>query len=429
MAQPTTTTGVARGVAGGLAVAVLAVVTMVAVAALGLSLLGATAVGSVWPMSVALVALATGGPVGLSGALGSGLGGLGGRGFGAGGLGGLISAQRLGGLDGTVRGMPLGVTAAGIAVIVVTLEVLRRRGGGDRRGGVARAASVGVFFPLLVGVLALAGRGTIGIGDRATVGYRTEAASAFVGACVVVLAALGLCWLLSRYAVARGVVAVVSTIMLAGTVLGCLVALWAGARVAGVALLAAPNVLVIAAAIGMGVSFSAGVTGLPASVPLSSRLPAIDLSERALAGSGRHGHLVPTLIVVLVLLAVGVLVAARTRGAGRPLCRIGLIAVWFGAVMAVVAPVGTALAAISVQAGITVLGFRLGVVGIAVHAVTARAAVAGLVYGGAAGGLGGALWLGVTRLGTAGHGAAGYGAARYRIPKRGWSHGTAPRRR
>ena len=419
---------VLRDVVVGLGTVGLALAGMAGVAALGLWLVGAAAAGPLLQMTIALVSLAAGGSVGLSGAVTANPAGAV-TANPAGIAGGRFGGGRFGGLDATVDVMPLGVTACGVLVIVVALLLAARRAasgasGASQRAVLTRVATVAVAFPLAAGLLASFGHGAIAAGALVTVDFRVSVASTVAGAAGWIVTLLGLCWLAvpgtgspavrTRWPAVSAVLLVFGGLAVAVLVGGCLIAPWAGARVAGAALLGAPNAVFVAVPNGVGVPFTIGVEGAGAAGWLSNRLPGGHRSVGALSGLAHPLRLAPVLIAAVVLLVVAVLAAARTpRNRGGTLRWAALIALRLGAVMAVAIPAITALAGFSVRAGFTIFGFRLAGFTMAVRGDLGRAVAAGLVAGAVFGFLGSLLW--------------GW-AARYRMARR-WSHGAAAGRR
>ncbi|TDC71975.1 streptophobe family protein [Streptomyces hainanensis] len=150
----------------GAAAALCAVAAMAAVSALALVLLGAGSVGSLWPLTMAVTAMAVGGSVraeatgsGAAGSTDSGLGALFG---GGGGLGPSLS--------GAVQVVPLGVTLVGAVVLWLAFARRPRSRRLDAGEWAARAAGACAAGVLALAVVAALGRGEITVPDSATSG-------------------------------------------------------------------------------------------------------------------------------------------------------------------------------------------------------------------------------------------------------------------
>ncbi|MEU3337728.1 streptophobe family protein [Streptomyces sp. NPDC006668] len=169
---PVRMTGPWRNALEGAASAVCAVVAMAAVSALALGLLGAGSYGSLWPLTMAVTAMAVGGPVAADPAASPDTGGMGGLaslfGGGGGGLGPSMS--------GSADVMPLGVTLVGAIVLWVAFSW--RLSHGRRRvrltGGAlaVRAAGAGTAALVVLMIVAALARGTVTLPASATAGMR-----------------------------------------------------------------------------------------------------------------------------------------------------------------------------------------------------------------------------------------------------------------
>lgn len=352
--EPVRCAGALRNAAEG-ALAVLAALAVMAVAALA-GLLALDAGDRAFPPRLlpAVLSMAVGGPVGLvSDAAGGGWPG-----------------GRLGiGLEGRVAAVPLTLTFLG-AVVLGTgfFRPLRRRG---RPGGellLARAAGALTAVLLSVPALAALGHGTaelpVGVtgrlrgGDTGTalgrpggggalssIGFRTEVlpttCTALLGVVVLLLLgcvvarrtslpkplALGrgrLQWLPAASALI-GVLTAVGCLSLVFGVLAAAIALTGQeepARVAGVLLLAGPNLIVVLLSSGLGASWTAGtqreqadgggligaLLGARGSGGTTDRV--LPLDDRTVAGAPLW--LLGLLVLLAVLLLTGYLTAART---------------------------------------------------------------------------------------------------------------------
>lgn len=430
--------------AGGVLLSSVAAVSwsllgMAGVAALGLHLLGADAAGRLGPLTAAAVALGVGGKVvpagdveifGLEGAkaeaaidivpLGVSL---------VGALllayvflrslrsAGMIGAGQLAARVGTVVALYTaalgGLAWAGSSTVTINGDSL----GLDRATGGAEDALRDRFGD---------GLGDIGGGllDRADqfadakveVGFRVEAAPTLVAGALFALVVLLIALAASRRTplppgrfgdvLHRGLRPAASALvaMLLTAVAAALAAAVYGAlaggdpeRVAGGALLGAPNGAWLAVPLGLMVAWRGSVTG-----QLGGLLP--DPVGELLGGGGEKTLGVSELAALdsrvwllpvavgLMLLTAGILTAARTprrgAGAGRFALRCAL---WLGLATGVALPLLVALTGVSADAGLSVMGIDAVGAGVELHGSTAGAAGLGLLWGAAAGLIGGLL--------------------------------------
>ncbi|WP_327131533.1 streptophobe family protein [Streptomyces sp. NBC_01343] len=381
-------------VVSGVAATGWALVTMAAVAALGLRLLGADAAGgSLGAMTAAVVVLAIGGTVTPSG-----------------------DVPVLGitgpGAQSSLDVMPLGVGLAG-ALVLARIFLRSIRTGAPRGELAARAASVAVLLVAAAGGLARAGRDVVtldgprlpvtppakvvvpGIGDvggllpdrvgdlvetRARVGFSVESGPTLLGAGVWVLAVLAVALLASRrgpaaFARLRPAVSALVTALLLAVAAGLGAAVWAAAgdehpgRVLGAALLGAPNGAWTGVLLGFLVPFDGRATGTPGRLlpdPLDDLLgaPAPVTVSRLAEYDGR----------------IWLLVA----GAGLLLLCAGVLSVATGVALAVLA----LLTGVSVDGSLSVLGVDAVDAGVELRGDALYALLLGAAWGAAAGGAG-----------------------------------------
>ncbi|MCC0098910.1 streptophobe family protein [Streptomyces flavotricini] len=397
-------------VVSGVAATGWALVTMAAVAALGLRLLGADAAGgSLGAMTAAVVVLAIGGTVTPSGDV-SVLG---------------ITGP---GAQSSLDVMPLGVGLAG-ALVLARIFLRSIRTGAPRGELAARAASVAVLLVAAAGGLARAGRDVVtldgarlpgtppakvvpGIGDlggllpdrvgdlvetRARVGFSVESGPTLLGAGVWVLAVLAVALLASRrgpaaFARLRPAVSALVTALLLAVAAGLGAAVWAAAgdehpgRVLGAALLGAPNGAWTGVLLGLLVPFDGRATGTPGRLlpdPLDDLLgaPAPVTVSRLAEYDGRIWLLVAG--AGLLLLCAGVLAAVRTPGRAVAACAARLSAAT-GVALAVLA----LLTGVSVDGSLSVLGADAVHAGVELRGDALYALLLGAAWGAAAGGAG-----------------------------------------
>ncbi|MFE5260433.1 streptophobe family protein [Streptomyces coelicoflavus] len=415
-----------------------ALIGMAGTAALGLRLLDADAAGSLGPMTAAVVALGAGGSVAPAGDVS---------------VFGLEGAQA----HAAVEITPLGVSLVGAlflsffflrslraaGVVVAPAELL------------ARAGSVIVLFVAMTGGLAWAGHdlitidgaslglddlrggggdggleipglgevGDIGgllpdrVGDladaRVAVGFGVETAPTLLGGLVWSAGVLLVAMLASRrtplprgweavHRVVRPAVSALVTVALTAVAAGCAAAAWAAIgddhprRIAGAALLGAPNGVWLGVPIGLFVPWDGRATGA-----LTGVLPA-PLDD--LLGSGTEdpvtlGRLAELdgrvwllgVAAALLMLLAGVLTAVRTPvgpGDARPLVFAGRCALRLGIATAVTLPLSARLTEVSVGATLSVLGIDAFGAGIDLHGHLGAALLLGAVWGAGAGAAG-----------------------------------------
>ncbi|MBC3844398.1 hypothetical protein GXW82_42375 [Streptacidiphilus sp. 4-A2] len=431
--RPAGALGRRRGVVTGAVLAAVsaswAFAAMAAVAALGAHLLGLDRYAALGPVTAALVALAVGGTVTPSGQLS---------------LLGLGTANG----QGAVGIMPLGVSFVGALVLgLLFVRPLRRLPVLDPPVLLARIGGVLAAYLVLLWVVAWSGNGTVTIelnsligsgggsgsgggllgGLSGLLGSALGAGHPEVGFRVELLPTLGLGLLwalvvlaialtasrrvplphqqrLLRQAVRPAVSAVVTTVVvavLAGAVSGTVVGLrgHGGARTIGGVLLGTPNGVFLGVPLGMGLPLDGKATG-----PLAGLLPA-PVNQLLKGGSGQsitlsrlaaqdgRVWLLPV-AVALLLLAAGVLTAARTPGPARPESALREAAgtgLRLGVALAATVPLLLALGQVSVGANLSVFGFSAVGAELDVSGNLALGAALGLVEGAVFGLLGGLL--------------------------------------
>ncbi|MGW0886062.1 streptophobe family protein [Streptomyces sp. NPDC002671] len=439
-----------------------ALIGMAGTAALGLHLLRADSAGSLGPMTAAVVALGAGGSVSPSGD---------------------VSAFGLKGAEAhaAVEITPLGVSLVGAlllswfflrslrtaGVVVVPAELL------------ARAGAVVVLFVAMTAGLAWAGHdvitidgGSLGLGDlpgggggkggglhlpglgdvggllpdrighlihaRAAVGFTVDTAPTVLGGLGWSAGVLLLALLASRrtllppgwdavHRVVRPAVSAFVTVLLTAVAAGLAAAAYAAIgdehprRIAGAALLGAPNGVWLGVPLGLFVPWDGRATGA-----LSTLLPH-PLDQLLDAHSGRPvtlGRLAGLdgrvwllgVAAVLVMVLAGVLTAVRTPpapGSCGAAAFAGRCALRLGAATALALPLLAWLTDVSVDASLSVLGFDAFGAGIALHGHLTTALLLGAAWGAGAGATGALLarWAGAAPSG-AGVGAAGPGQMR-----------------
>ncbi|MGV9572990.1 streptophobe family protein, partial [Streptomyces nigra] len=336
-----------------------ALIGMAGTAALGLHLLGADETAALGPMSAAVVALGVGGSVTPSGDVSA---------F------GLTGAEAATAVDVT----PLGVGLVG-ALLLAWLFLRSLRAAGDVIAPselLARAGTVVALFVAMLGGLAWAGHDVVtidggalglddvpgagggvevpGLGDiggllpdrigdlvgaEAAVGFTVDTAPTLLGGLAWCVGVLLIALLASRrtplprgwdavHRVVRPAVSALVTVLLVAVAAGFAAAAWAAVgddhpkRIAGAALLGAPNGVWLGVPIGLFVPFDGRATG-----PLTRLLPdplddlLTDATDRSVTLSrlaeldGRVWLL--GVAAALMMLLAGVLTAARTPVAGR----------------------------------------------------------------------------------------------------------------
>lgn len=354
-----------REVARALSAVAAAYAAMGVTAAAGLLLLGADGADGVGRLTMATVTMAGGGRVGATGELPQ-------------------APARLpaASLHAAVDVMPLGVSLAGALVLVIAL----RRPAASLSALLVRLATVAVTFPIVLTLAAFAGHGRLALGrpcvrgpyglsgcaddgralaNGITLDYHADAGRTLLGGLVWVLVMLALVALLQCRPDARhirlpaalswirtAVSVSASVIPCAATAACLLVAVGHGPKVAGAAVLLAPNAAFAAFGVGIGVPWSAA-----RSTPAGSQ-------DTSLAGIA-HGSawLLPVAFSVTVLLVIGVLTAARTpvpAGAAWRRLRAGRLGLPVGILSAGM----TAAAGASAHLGVSVFGFAITVLGL-----------------------------------------------------------------
>jgi hypothetical protein len=411
-----------------------ALIGMAGVAALGLHLLGADAAGSLGTMTAAVVALAAGGSVTPSGDVSA---------F------GLEGAQA----DTALQITPLGVSLVG-ALLLSWFFLRSLRGAGVVIGPaelLARAGAVVALFVAMLGGLAWAGHDVItidggslgldslpggglpdevdvpGLGDiggllpdrlgdladaNAEVGFTVETVPTLLGGLGWVLGVLVIALLASpRTPLPRGLTAVhrlvrpaasaLVTVLLVAVLAGLSAAAYAAIgddnpkRIAGAALVGAPNGVWLGIPIGLFVPWDGSASG-----PLVQFLP--DPLDKLLSTSsdqsvslGRLAELdnrvwLLGVAAALMMLYAGVLTAVRTpfvreRGvlgfAGRCALRLGIVT-------ALAMPLLAWLTDVSVDASMAVLGIDAFDAGIELHGHLGMALLLGALWGVGAGAVG-----------------------------------------
>ncbi|MFH9006979.1 streptophobe family protein [Streptomyces afghaniensis] len=446
-----------------------ALIGMAGTAALGLRLLEADTAGSLGPMTAAVVALGAGGSVTPSGDVSA---------F------GLTGAEA----DTAIEITPLGVSLVG-AVLLSYFFLRSLRAAGvviSPAELLARAGAVVTLFVAMLGGLAWAGHDVItidggalglddltgggggdgleipGLGDiggllpdrigdlvdaQAAVGFTVDTAPTLLGGLGWSAGILVIALLASRrtplprgweavHRVVRPAVSAVVTVLLVAVAAGLAAAAYAAAgddhprRIAGAALLGAPNGVWLGVPIGLLVPWDGRATGELARLlpdPLDDLLAVRSdqpVTLGRLAELDGRVWLLGVAAALMVLLA-GVLAAARTpvpgpadvRGAGA-LGFAGRCALRLGVVTAPALPLLAWLTEVSVTASLSVLAFDAFGAGIELHGHLGMALLLGAVWGAGAGAVGALLaWAsGVAgRSATAlarGEGAAGPGASR-----------------
>ncbi|MFF0792042.1 streptophobe family protein [Streptomyces spiralis] len=438
---------------------------MAATAALGLHLLGADSAGSLGPMTAAVVALGAGGAVTPSGDVS---------------VFGLKGAAA----HTAIQITPLGVSLVGALLLSwFFLRSLRAAGVVIAPAELlARAGTVVALFVAMLGGLAWAGHDVVtidgaslglgrlpgggsgggsgglsipGLGDlgdiggllpdnigklidaKAAVGFRVDTAPTLLGGLGWATGILLIALLASRrtplprgwaavHRVVRPAVSALVTVLLTAVVAGLAAAAYAAAgdphprRIAGAALLGAPNGVWLGVPVGLFVPWDGRATGVLATLlpdPLDRLLDADSdrpVTLARLADLDGRVWLLGVAAALMMLLA-GVLTAVRTavapaghaagaaareRGtlgfAGRCALRLGLVT-------AVALPLLAWLTDVSVNASLSVLGVDAFGAGIELHGHVGTALLLGAVWGAGAGAVGA---LSATATGVAGRRAA-----------------------
>lgn len=464
----------------GIAAVSWALIGMTGVAALGLHLLGADAVGSLGPMTAAVVALGAGGSVTPTGD---------------------VSVFGLDGAEATtaVTLTPLGVGLVG-ALLLAWFFLRSLRGAGAVLAPAelfARAGVVLALFTAMLGGLAWAGHSVVtldgsdtgledmpagdrlgdldipGLGDlggllpdrlgdladaEAQVGFSVDAAPTVLGGLGWCAGVLLIALLASRrtplppgwdavHRVVRPAVSALVTVLLVAVLAGLAAAAYAAIgddnprRIAGAALLGAPNGVWLGIPVGLLVPWDGSASGELAKVlphPLDDLLRVGREEPMTLSRLAELDGRVWLLGVAaaLMMLLAGVLTAVRTPFAGAgddrtggkpsgadgrgtgPLPFAGVCALRLGVATAVALPLLVLLTDVSVDASLTMFGFDAFGAGIELHGSLGAAVLLGTLWGavaGAAGGLAacatGAAGRRVAPLAEAGAGPGGRGSA------------------
>ncbi|MFC4467827.1 streptophobe family protein [Streptomyces xiangluensis] len=412
-----------------------ALIGMAGVAALGLRLLEADASGSLGTMTAAVVALGAGGSVTPSGD---------------------VSAFGLEGAEAetALQITPLGVSLVGALLLAwFFLRSLRGAGVVISPGELAaRAGAVVVLFVAMLGGLAWAGHDVItidggslgldqlpggglpddvevpGLGDiggllpdrlgdladaNAKVGFTVDTVPTLLGGAVWVLGVLLIALLASRrtplprgweavHRLVRPAASALVTVLLVAVLAGLAAAAYAAIsddhpkRIAGAALLGAPNGVWLGVPIGLFVPWDGSASGglvqfLPA--PLDELL---SLSSDQPATLGRLAELdgrvwLLGVATALMMLYAGVLTAVRTpfvRARGAVLGFAGRCALPLAIVTALALPLLAWLTEVSVNASLAVLGVDAFDAGIELHGQLGMAMLLGALWGAGAGAAG-----------------------------------------
>ncbi|WP_046501856.1 streptophobe family protein, partial [Streptomyces odonnellii] len=418
-----------------------ALMGMAGVAALGLRLLEADAAGSLGPMTAAVVVLGAGGSVTPSGDVAVyGLDGLEARTavdftpLGVGLTGALIlsffflrSLRRAG---ANVSVTELAVRAGTVAVLFVGLvgglawagrDVIAIDGNGLGLGRMPGLGGGGSG----IGGIEVPGLGKLGdvpglggllpdrVGDvvdaQAAVGFRVDIAESLTGALVWVLGVLAVALLVSGrtplphgWDRARRIVqpaaSALVTVMLVAVLAGLAAAGYAAIgddhprRIAGAALLAAPNGVWLGIPLGLFVPWDGSASGPPAAMlpdPLDKVLRPSGGEPLTVGGlaelDGRIWLLVAS--VAVMMLCAGVLAAVRTVRADPDAARrgaavfAGRCALRLGVITAVTLPVLVWLTEVSARASVSLLGMNAFEAGLELHGRGGTALLLGAVWG------------------------------------------------
>ncbi|MFD5365105.1 streptophobe family protein [Streptomyces tendae] len=417
-----------------------ALIGMAGAAALGLHLLDADAAGALGPMTAAVVALGAGGSVtpagdvssfGLKGAeahtaieitpLGVGL---------VGALflsffflrslraAGVVVAPaellaRVGAVVALFVAMTGGLAWAGHDVVTIdgaSLGLDDLPGGGDGGGGgleipgLGDVGDIGGLLPDRVGDL---------VDARAAVGFTVDTAPTLLGGLVWSAGVLLIALLASRrtplprgcealHRVVRPAVSALVTVALTAVAAGLAAAAWAAIgddhprRIAGAALLGAPNGVWLGVPLGLFVPWDGRATGALVGVLPA---PLDDLLASGAQGPVTLGRLAELdgrvwllgVAAALVMLLAGVLTAVRTPvgpGDTRPLVLAGRCALRLGVATAVTLPLLALLTEVSVDASLSVLGIDAFGAGIDLRGHLGAALLLGAAWGAGAGAAG-----------------------------------------
>ncbi|MFF0451031.1 streptophobe family protein [Streptomyces sp. NPDC004609] len=410
-----------------------ALMGMAGAAALGLRLLEADSAGALGPMTAAVVVLAVNGSVTPSGDVSA---------F------GLEGAEA----DTAVDIAPLGVGLLGALLLAYFFLRSLRRAGPFVSGTelAARAGAVVVVFVAMAGGLAWAGHDVItidgtelglgadtvpgiggggieipGLGDvggllpdrlgdlaaaKASVGFTVNTADSLAGAALWVLGVVVIALFAGRAPLPRALdsvrrrvrpaasalVSVLLLAVLAGYAAGAYAAIGDDhpRRIAGAALLGAPNGVWLGIPLGLFVPWDGRATGELAKVLPDPLDEFFRLSADEPATVGRLAELdgrvwLLAVAAAVMMLYAGVLAAVRTPVGGRGAAGFaGRCALRLGALTAVTLPLLVWLTDVSANASLSVLGFDAFGAGIELHGRPGPALVLGALWGAGAGGAG-----------------------------------------
>ncbi|MFI9582894.1 streptophobe family protein [Streptomyces sp. NPDC052236] len=419
---------------GSIAAVSWALVGMAGAAALGLHLLGADAAGALGPMTAAVVVLAVGGTVTPTGD---------------------VSAF---GLEGTQAQTAVDITPLGVGLIgalFLAYFFLRSlRGAGPYISATELAARVGgvvTLFVAMVGGLAWAGHDVItidgaalglddvgggggggvevpGVGDiggllpdrlgdlveaDAAVGFSVNTADSLAGALLWVLGVVAIALLTSRRTplprgavwetlrrTVRPAVSAIVSMLLVTVLAGYAAASYAAIgddhpkRIAGAALLGAPNGVWLGIPLGLFVPWDGEATGELAKLLPDPVDELLRVSEDEPVTVGRLAELdervwLLAIAAAVAMLYAGVLAASRTRSEGRGAFGFaGRCAVRLGVVTALTLPLLVWLTEVSADASLSVLGIDAVDAGIELRGRAGMALLLGAAWGAGAGGAG-----------------------------------------
>ncbi|KAF0648130.1 hypothetical protein K701_19650 [Streptomyces fradiae ATCC 10745 = DSM 40063] len=402
---------------GALLAVLAALAAMAATAALGLWAAGAADLpgGAFWRVVPAVVVMAAGGDVGLAGGAGA-----------------------LARTDAELTAMPLSVSLAGALVLAAGfLRPLRHRAVASAGELLARAAATAALWLAGLAVAASLARHTFTdllpadspadlLGDlldaSPSIGFRADVGSTLLYGLLWVAGVLLLALLVSRRAPlparllryqepVRPAASAMLSLLLAYVVLGLAVGLVVAATrghpadTFAVLLLGLPNLAWMALGLGIGASWEGRVEG-PFGLPMPQVLDQVlrgpedtTLDVRSLAAQdGRAWWLIP--VAALLLLAAAFTMAARSPARTRLWQHALHLAVAFAATLLVVIP----LTRLDARLGLSLLGiFEVEALGgrVSLHPHLWSAVGLALLWGAAAGALGGLLARRVRRPGVA----------------------------
>ncbi|MFC4889992.1 streptophobe family protein [Streptomyces beijiangensis] len=418
---------------GSIAAVSWALVGMAGTAALGLHLLGADAAARLGPMTAAVVVLAAGGSVSPSGD---------------------VSAFGLSGAEATtaLNVTPLGVALVGALLLAYFFLRSLRAAGATIPGSelVARVVSLAVLFIAMIGGLAWAGHDVVtidgsklgldnipgagGLGDKlpgglgdiggllpgkigdlvdakASVGFTVNTGQSLAGGACWVLGVMAIALLASRrtplparwgavHRTVRPAASALVAVLLVAVAAGLAAAAYAmigddhPKRIAGAALVGAPNGVWLGIPLGLFVPWDGRATGA-----LGKLLPhpiddLLKVSTDQPVTLGRLSELdgrvwLLAVATAVMMLYAGVLAAARTPTGGlSALGFAGRCALRLGVVTGAALPLLVWLTDISANASLSVIGFDAFGAGIELHGQLGMALLLGLAWGAGAGGAG-----------------------------------------